>query len=127
MSQQTLWFGFLKAEDKSSPVIIDHSMDTGEKRTVYIYNHNRKEVLKYVRELVEPKLRELTAEEHALEAAMKKGFMESLKTFNNKSTNVLAIPTNSKSKPKVAPPPEEPDVESIDLDDDDDVWEEIED
>ncbi len=120
MSKQNLWYGFLEAEERSSPVIIDNSMDTGEKRTVFIYNHSKKEILKYVREVVEPKLRELTDKEKELEASMKKGFTESLKTFNNKVPNLLAVPAKGKPSAKAESTPEEP--EAAISDPDDDVW-----
>jgi hypothetical protein len=125
MSKQKLWYGFLEAGKKSSPVIIDHSMNTGEKNSVFIYNHNRQEILKYVRELAEPKLRELTAKEKELEASLKKGFAESLKTFNNPVSKLFDTPVKSKPSPKVDTPKEEPEVEISGLDDD--IWEDDDD
>ena len=125
MSKQKLWYGFLEAGKKSSPVIIDHSMDTGEKNSVFIYNHNRQEILKYVRELAEPKLRELTAKEKELEASLKKGFTESLKTFKKPESKILDSPAKSKPSSKVDTPKEEPEVEISGLDDD--IWEDDDD
>jgi hypothetical protein len=125
MSKQKLWYGFLEAGRKSSPVIIDHSMDTGEKHTLFIYNHNRQEILKYVRELAEPKLRELTAKEKELEASLKKGFAEALKIFKTPIAKTFDSPAKSKPSPKVDTPKEEPEVEISGLDDD--IWEDDED
>lgn len=126
MSKQNLWYGFLEAGKKSSPVAIDYNMDTGENHTLFIYNHNRQEILKYVRELAEPKLRELTAKEKELEASLKKGFTESLKTFKNPIAKIFDSPAKSnKPSPKVDTPKEEPEVEISGMEDD--IWEDDDD
>ena len=124
MKKHKLWFGFLEAGSKSSPVVIDRSMEMGDGNTLLIYNHNKKEVLKYVRELVEPKLRELTAQEKKLEASLKKGFSESLKTIKFNIPKALNIPEKEIPKPTNDTIPEvaELDVKELDDDaDDDDV------
>ena len=84
MKKQKFWCGVLEAGSKTSPVAIDHNLDTGEKNTVFVYNHNKQEILKYARDLVEPKLRELSAKEKNLEDTLKKGFKEALKTIKYK-------------------------------------------
>jgi len=124
MSKNKLWYGFLEAGSKSSPVAIDRSMETGERNSLFIYNHNRKEILKYTRDVVEPKLRELTAGEKELETGLKKGFSESLKTFKYKVSKISDASTSAKtsSAAKVVKPPEEPEVDISGLDDDD-AWE----
>ena len=141
MSKHKLWYGFLEAGEKSSPVAIDRNMETGDKKTVYIYNHNKKEILKYVRELAEPKLRELTiklgaaneamadklgksvesltAEEKQLEGSMKKGFSESLNNIKFKVSKALNIPEKEAPRPKDDAIPETADLEIKGLDDDD--------
>ena len=119
MSKHKLWYGFLEAGEKSSPVAIDRNMETGDKKTVYIYNHNKKEILKYVRELAEPKLRELTAEEKQLEGSMKKGFSESLDNIKFKVSKALNIPEKETPRPKDDAIPETADLEIKGLDDDD--------
>lgn len=120
MSKSKLWYGFLEAGSKSGPVAIDHGMATGDGKTMFIYNHNKKEILKYVRELVEPKLRELTAQEKALENSMRKGFRESLKTSGFKIPKALNIPDKAPPTPKADPTPEIPELELSGVDDDDD-------
>lgn len=111
MAKQKLWYGFLEAGNKSSPVIIDRNMDTGEKHTIFVYNHNKKEILKYVRDLVEPKLRDLTAKEKSLEASLKKGFTESLKTIKYKVSKSFDAPAKEAPAPKVETTKEEPEAE----------------
>lgn len=129
MTKQKLWFGFLEAGNKSSPVVIDRNLDTGNKNTIFVYNHNKQEILQYVRELVEPKLRELTAQEKELESALKKGFSEALKTIKYKTAKALNIPEKSPPKPE---PDKTPAVsvlaiDGLDDDDVDDDWEDSDD
>ena len=126
MSKQKLWYGFLEAGNKSSAVVIDHSMDTGDKNTLFIYNHNRQEILKYVRELAEPKLRELTAKEKELESALKKGFSEAFKTLKYPLAKTFDSPAKAKPSPKADTPKEEPEVEISEMDDED-IWEDDDD
>jgi hypothetical protein len=129
MSKHKLWYGFLEAGEKSSPVAIDRNMETGDKKTVYIYNHKKQEILKYVRELAEPKLRELTAEEKQLEGSLKKGFTESLDTIKFKVPKALNIPDKAIPSPKNEKISETADLEikGLDDDDDDDAYDDLDD
>ncbi len=54
-----LWYGYLEAGDKSTPVLADDSMDTGNTKTRYLFNLARKEFVEYRRDIVDGKLREL--------------------------------------------------------------------
>lgn len=63
MSKNDVWYGYLTAGDKSSPVVRDMSLETKGQKTIYLYNHKRAGFLEYSREIVEPKLRELTSED----------------------------------------------------------------
>ena len=122
MRKNKLWYGVLEAGKKSCPVAIDRNLDTGDVNTVFVYNHNRKEILKYVRELVEPKLRELSAKEKKLEASLKKGFTESLKTIKYKVAKPLKTPEKDIPAPKVIAETEGTEVITSELDDVD--WDE---
>jgi len=115
MSKRKLWFGNLEAGSKSSPIVIDYEMETGEKNAIFIYNHSRKEILKYSRDVVEPKLRELTAKEKDLEAELKKAFGEAMKNFKFKTPKAMDAPGKTAAKSKPAKPAEEPDVDSSDM------------
>lgn len=119
MSKKKLWYGYLEAGDKSSPVVIDRSMDTGGKNTLFIYNHNKKEILKYVRDMVEPKLRELNAKEKEQEATLKKGFTAALKTSKYNVSKTPEVSAKVATAPVVATKTEEPEVEFSEMGDDD--------
>ena len=62
--QSSLWFGFLEAGTKGSLVVRDHSIDTGSPTTIYLFNFEKGRILEYRRDIAEPKLRELTDDEH---------------------------------------------------------------
>ena len=126
MSKHKLWFGILEAGSKSSPVAIDRNMESNEKNSIFIYNHNRKEILKYSRDVVESKLRELNAKEKELETELKKGFSDSLKTFKYKIPKISDTATKSAAASNVKKPVEEPEVEISDVDDDD-SWDDSDD
>jgi len=63
MNGKQLWYGYLDAGVKSSPVAIDPRLDTGNPKTQFIFNMARGEILEYSREIVTSKLRELRADE----------------------------------------------------------------
>lgn len=62
MATKDIWYGVLEAGEKSSPVVRDASIDTSQNK-IYLYNHVRGEFVQYAQAIVEPKLRELTAED----------------------------------------------------------------
>jgi len=117
MRKSKLWYGILEAGKKSCPVAIDRNLDTGDVNTVFVYNHNKGEILKYVREVVEPKLRELNAKEKKLEASLKKGFTESLKTIKYKIAKPPKTPEKETPAPNVISESEGTDVVTNELDD----------
>jgi hypothetical protein len=51
------------AGERSSPVLRDRRMETGNKKAIYIFNLKRGEIIEYALEIVEQKLRELKADE----------------------------------------------------------------
>ena len=64
--RKLLWFGFLEAGDKGSPVVLDRGLDVPGRPTVYLFNLKKGRFVEYRRDIVESKLRELTAEEAGL-------------------------------------------------------------
>jgi hypothetical protein len=74
MSDNNLWYGYLEAGAKSSPVLLDRRLNTGDPKTLYLFNLNRGEILEYKREIIEPKLRELNDQEQAYTSELKSAF-----------------------------------------------------
>jgi len=56
-SKASLWYGYLNAGARSSPVLRDERLVTGNPKTLYLFNLVRSEILKYVHEIVEKILR----------------------------------------------------------------------
>ena len=50
-SKASLWFGHLSAGARSSPVLRDARLDTGNPKTLYMFNLKRGEILEYAREV----------------------------------------------------------------------------
>ncbi|HEY5604701.1 MAG TPA: hypothetical protein VIM41_16485 [Gammaproteobacteria bacterium] len=75
------WYGYLDAGTKSSPVLMDPKLDTGNPNTVYLYNLNRGKILEYQKAIIEPKLRELNGKESDIADELKKAYNKARKDF----------------------------------------------
>ena len=73
-SRNALWFGFLEAGSKGSPVVRESGLETGNRDTIYLFNLLKGRILEYRRDIVEPKLRELTVEEGTMIPELRKAF-----------------------------------------------------
>lgn len=111
INEDQLWYGFLEAGDKSSPVVLDPKMDTGSPQTVYLYNLKRNEILEYRRDIVDPKLRDLAPEETDVDV-LNRSFGEARRNFKGKGPRFANVPERGKA---AAPAPEEaePDVDLV--------------
>lgn len=69
-----LWFGFLEAGEKGSPVIRDRSLNTGQSSTIYLFNLRKGRIIEYKRDIVESKLRKLTRDELDVVAEMESAY-----------------------------------------------------
>lgn len=117
MKNKSLWFGFLNAGTKSSAVINDPMLSTGNDKTMYLYNHVRGSILEYQREIVESKLRELE-DGDADVGDMQKTYKKVRADFTPKGARLQKVAEQPASKP--SPPPVEDDLE-LDDDFDDDL------
>jgi hypothetical protein len=104
------WYGFLEAGDRSSPVVRDPSLDTGNPTTVYLFNLMKNRILEYRRDIVEAKLRPLTPEESALRKDLKKAFAAQRESF--KPSRVAG--THSPGRVRVSRAPEDDELPSFD-------------
>jgi hypothetical protein len=90
-----VWFGYLEAGDKSSPVLIDPRLDTGNSNTVYMYNLNSQRIIEYKREIAEPKLRQLKDPEKDLTKDLVRGYESARKEFTPRSNGIAALPASA--------------------------------
>ncbi len=100
MSDNTLWYGYLEAGERSSAVAMDNRLHTGDPTTVYVFNLQRGEILEYKRAIVEPKLRELKATEKELETELKSAYRKARNGFTPRGAKVANVP--EKGRPAAA-------------------------
>lgn len=115
--KKKMWFGFLEAGTKGSPVVRDATLETGDPKTVYLFNFMKGRILEYRRDIVEVKLRELATEELAMIPELRKAYKIVRESFQPRP-----------AKPKQAvyrakPAPKEDDFPEFDAGDDDDAFE----
>lgn len=117
-----LWYGYLEAGAKSSPVVRDDRLDTSNSKTLFLYNHTRQQILEYTREIVDAKLRELKANEADLDE-LSAGYEAARRQFKLPSAHALNIPERAAPAKAVKPKDdvELPDFGS-DSDTDEDAW-----
>jgi hypothetical protein len=87
-----LWYGYLEAGNRSSPVIRDERLDTGSTKTVFLFNFARREILEYSRDVVEPKLRELKSSEAKTIKELDEAYTEARRNFKDRRARPLNIP-----------------------------------
>lgn len=110
MNVKHLWYGYLEAGEKSSPVLQDGRLDTGTQDTVYLFNLNRGAILEYKRSIIETKLRELHAHEQDLGSMLKSAYIEARSQFQPRGGKATVIP--SKGGKPVAAANDEPESSS---------------
>jgi len=94
-----VWYGFLDAGSRSSPVIRDDRLDTGSHKTIYLFNLSRNSILEYSREVVEPKLRELRPDESASIAELEAAYKKARRNFKDRGAGVRNILKRGTSAP----------------------------
>jgi hypothetical protein len=94
-----VWYGFLQAGDRSSPVIRDDRLDTGNRKTMYLFNLSRNSILEYSREVVEAKLRDLKPEESAIVAELDAAYKKARRSFKDRGAGIRSILNRSSSTP----------------------------
>ena len=87
---RNLWYGVLEAGEKSSPVVIDIGLTTKKADTVYVFNQSRNKILEYKRDIIDSKLRELSADESELINTLTAAYEQIREAF---------LPTHIKSPP----------------------------
>lgn len=117
-----IWYGYLEAGSKSSPVLMDPKLDTGNTDTMYLYNLKRDQILEYQRELIQPKLRELNGKDSISMEELKKAFNKAVKDFFPRNNSIKAI-----AETPMASPPKKIQEPEIDLDNIDDTNVDLED
>jgi hypothetical protein len=121
-----VWYGYLQAGDRSSPVIRDDRLDTGNRKTMYLFNLSRNSILEYSREVVEAKLRDLKPEESAIVAELDAAYKKARRSFKDRGAGIRSILNRSSKTPASneddfndIPTEDDSDADWVDDDDDD--------
>jgi len=126
--KSSLWYGYLEAGDRSSPVIRDERLDTGSVRTVFLFNLARREILEYSREIVEPKLRELKSGEAKSLKNLDAAYAEARRNFKDRRARTLNIPEQGGATRRAAESRSDDDIEDVvEEESADDAWVDVED
>lgn len=118
--KKTLWFGYLEAGERSSPVVRDDTIGTGKASTVYLFNWTKGKILEYQRDIVEPKLRDLDDAEIGLVPELEMAFKSARSGFTPRSGGPpMAVRLQR-------PTPDEPSIDDF-VSDDDESWSPLDD
>lgn len=79
------------AGERSSPVLRDARLDTGNPKTFYMFNLKRGEILEYAREVVENKLGELKPDESSFIAELDAGYKKARRNFRDRGATTRNI------------------------------------
>ncbi len=101
MAKNFIWCGYLEAGDKSSPVVEDKRLDTGNPETMYLFNLKRNGILTYNRGIVAPKLRELRDDESEVMQELKGAFAKARRGFKLRSEPVTVSHTSGRRQKAV--------------------------
>lgn len=82
MGKSGFWFGYLKAGSKSSPMLRDPDLDTGNPKTVFLFNFERNAIIEYSREIVDSKLRQLSSKEKHLVPQLESAYRSARKSWS---------------------------------------------
>jgi hypothetical protein len=115
---KTLWLGFLDAGERSSPVVRDPTLDTGNPATIYLFNLMRGRILEYRKDIVELKLREFLPQESSMVKALRDAFQLARKDFTPRGGQRCM--SSSPRRPTQRQAPEFPEIPEVG--DDDDAW-----
>ena len=118
-SKAYIWYGYLKAGARSSPVLRDARLDTGDPKTLYMFNLVRGEILEYAHEVVEKKLRELKPAESGFIEELDAGYKKARRNFKARGASIRNI---SKRAATAFPEEIEPALDSEIIIDDTDLW-----
>jgi len=120
MSDKHYWYGYLEAGEKSSPVLRDTRLDTGDSGTLYLFNLKRGEILEYKKAIIESKLRELGTQESDISKTLKTAYVEARGNFVPRGSKAVVIPARG-GKPTPAANDDDPTRKETDDDYDESV------
>ena len=85
------WYGYLTAGKRSSPVLWDNRLNTGNPKTIYMFNLKRGEIIEYTLEIVEKKLRDLKQDESGFIGELDAGYKKARRSFKGRVTGKHSV------------------------------------
>ncbi len=64
MNDKHIWVGYLSLANKKTLVASDDRVDTGNRKTLFLYNQERNDIVEYSREIIEAKLKAAPAADY---------------------------------------------------------------
>jgi hypothetical protein len=125
MSKNGFWYGYLNAGGKSFAVLRDPELDTGNRKTVYLFHLERNAIIEYNREIVETKLSDLDGEAEEMTATLEAAYAEARQVFGHarpfvpaatETPNKVATPAVEEVDPDGYVDDEDLDTDGLDLD-----------
>ena len=121
--KNSLWYGYLEAGNRSSPVLRDERLETGSTKTVFLFNLARREILEYSRDVVEPKLRELKSSDTKTIKELDEAYTEARRNFKDRRARPLNIPEHGGSARRPVESQNDDEIDDfIDESAEEDVW-----
>lgn len=124
MSNNNIVCKYLEAGAKSSAVVLDPSLHTGNEQTIYLYHQQRNQIIEYRRDIVESKLRDLNSDEAKAAKALQQAYEQARPGFTPRGAAVLDIPEKSSAPAKPTPAAarsDSDDADDVDFVDDNDL------
>ena len=123
MKDKHLWVGYLALANKKVLVASDDRVDTGNRKTIFLYNQERNELVEYSREIIQTKLKDAPAADfnteeisNAYQKALRKAKPNLYRVVFAPSSGGSALPTEKKTA-AVASGGDRDDIE-VDISDD---------
>ena len=105
MKDNSLWVGYLALANKKVLVASDDRVDTGNRKTIFLYNQERNEIVEYSREIIQDKLKDAPAEDYndkeiatAYQQALRKAKPNLYRVVFTPNAGGSAIPKEKKAK-----------------------------
>lgn len=102
MNMKRCWLGFLDAGAKSTAVLHDPALETGNDATIYLFNLARGLIIEYHRATVEPKLRPLRDDESGQIRLLRDAYQRARRDFEPRGTRPAARPQRAAPEPRAA-------------------------
>ncbi len=116
MKKSGFWLGYLDAGSKSSAVLRDADLDTGNPKTVFLFNLERDAIIEYSREIVDAKLRQLSGDEIHLAPRLKSAYAAARKGWSPRSARHIPVVPVDLNTASATPPAANDDFDEADSD-----------